>query len=93
MNLYQQGIPYVQTGDYETAIQFFEWANDIYKGRPEANVILGQIYAQLRDHDAAIANLNKAIAFAGSETMLQMLRLRFHIVYLSCFRQVLGYFA
>ena len=71
MNLYQQGTPYVQTGDYETAIQFFEWANDIYKGRPEANVILGQIYAQLRDHDAAIANLNKAIAFAGSETMLQ----------------------
>jgi tetratricopeptide (TPR) repeat protein len=71
MNLYQQGTPYVQTGDYETATQYFEWANDIYKGRPEANVILGQIYAQLRDHDAAIENLNTAIGFAGSETMLQ----------------------
>ena len=71
MNLYQQGTPYVQTGDYETATHYFEWANDIYKGRPEANVILGQIYAQLRDHDAAIENLNTAIAFAGSETMLQ----------------------
>ena len=71
MNLYQQGTPYVQTGDYETATQYFEWANDIYKGRPEANVILGQIYAQLRDHDAAIENLNTAIGFAGSEIMLQ----------------------
>ena len=71
LDLYQEGTPYVQTGDYENAAQYFEWANDIYQGRPEANVILGQVYAQLRDHDAAIENLNTAIGFAGSETMLQ----------------------
>ena len=71
LDLYQEGTPYVQTGDYENAAQYFEWANDIYQGRPEANVILGQVYAQLRDHDAAIESLNAALAFAGSETMAQ----------------------
>ena len=71
IDLYQEGTPFVQQGDYETATQYFEWANAIYDGRPEANVILGQIYAQLREHDAAIENLNAALAFADSETMAQ----------------------
>ena len=71
IDLYQEGTPFVQQGDYETATQYFEWANAIYDGRPEANVILGQIYAQLREHDAAIENLDAALAFADSETMAQ----------------------
>lgn len=71
IDLYQEATPYVQSGDYETAAQYFEYANDIYRGRPEAMVTLGQIYAQLRQHDAAIENLNMALAFADSETMMQ----------------------
>ncbi|MGB1657654.1 MAG: tetratricopeptide repeat protein [Longimicrobiales bacterium] len=71
IDLYQEGSPYVQQGDYETATRYFEWANDIYSGRPEASVILGQVYAQLREHDAAIENLDAALAFADSETMMQ----------------------
>ncbi len=71
LDLYQEGTPYVQQGDYETATRYFEWANDIYDVRPEARVILGQIYAQLRQHDASIENLDAALAFADSETMMQ----------------------
>lgn len=71
IDLYQEATPYVQSGDYESAAQYFEYANDIYQGRPEVMVTLGQIYAQLREHDAAIENLNAALAFAGSETMMQ----------------------
>lgn len=71
IDLYQEATPYVQSGDYESAAQYFEYANDIYQGRPEAMVTLGQIYAQLREHDAAIENLNAALAFSDSETMMQ----------------------
>jgi tetratricopeptide (TPR) repeat protein len=66
---YEEATPYVQTGDYETAAQYFENANAIYRQRPEAMITLGQIYAQLREHDKALANLDAALAFETSDAM------------------------
>ncbi len=65
---YQEATPHVQSGDYETAAEFFEQANTIYKGRPEAMVTLGQIYAQLREHDRAVENIDAALAFVNDST-------------------------
>jgi len=69
---YQQGTPYVQSGDYEGAVVYLENANAIYDGRPEAMITLGQIYAQLREHDLAVENIDAATAFMSSETVAQM---------------------
>jgi tetratricopeptide (TPR) repeat protein len=71
IDLYQEATPYVQSGDYESAVGYFEDANAIYSDRPEAMITLGQIYAQLREHDAAVENLDAALAFADSEAMAQ----------------------
>ncbi len=69
---YQAATPYVQSGDYETAATYFENAAAIYDGRPEANITLGQIYAQLRDHDRAIENMDAAMAFMETDAVAQM---------------------
>jgi tetratricopeptide (TPR) repeat protein len=69
---YQEATPYVQSGDYETAVVHLENANAIYDGRPEAMITLGQIYAQLREHDKAVENMDAATAFMSSETAAQM---------------------
>lgn len=67
---YQLASPFVGSGDYETAAQYFENANAIYKNRPEAMVTLGQLYAQLREHDAAVQNIDEALDFVNnSEAM------------------------
>ena len=66
---YQAATPFVQSGDYAGAAEYFENANAIYDKRPEAMITLGQIYAQLREHDRAIENLDAAIAFEDSEAM------------------------
>lgn len=66
---YQAATPFVQSGDYEGAAEYFENANAIYKQRPEAMITLGQIYAQLREHDRALDNIDAAIAFENSEAM------------------------
>jgi len=67
LNLYNQAAPLVQQGDYEGAAKIFEKANAIYDQRPEVMITLGQIYAQLREHDKALANLNKADSIIHSE--------------------------
>lgn len=72
IDLYQEATPYVQSGDYETAAEYFENANAIYQGRPEAMITLGQIYAQLREHDRAVENMDAAMAFMESETAASM---------------------
>lgn len=72
IDLYQEATPYVQSGDYETAAEYFEGANAIYQGRPEAMITLGQIYAQLREHDRAVENMDAAMAFMESETAMAM---------------------
>jgi tetratricopeptide (TPR) repeat protein len=69
IDLYQQATPHVQSGDYEGAAEYFEKANAIYRQRPEAMITLGQIYAQLREHDKAVENIDAALAFLDSEAM------------------------
>ena len=66
---YQEASPFVGAGDYEAAVEYFENANAIYKQRPEAMITLGQIYAQLREHDKAVASIDQALAFMDSEAM------------------------
>ena len=66
---YQMASPLVGSGDYAGAAVYFENANAIYKQRPEAMITLGQIYAQQREHDKAVANIDEALAFMNSETM------------------------
>jgi tetratricopeptide (TPR) repeat protein len=70
IDLYQQASPFVGAGDYEAAAEYFEKANAIYKGRPEAMVTLGQIYAQLREHDAAVENIDAALAFVNDSSTM-----------------------
>lgn len=69
IELYQQASPHVQSGDYEAAVEYFEAADAVYQGRPEAMVTLGQIHAQLRNHDAAIEHIDDALEFQESEMM------------------------
>jgi len=61
INLYQEAAPLVNSGEYEAAAAIFENANTIYDRRPEVMLTLGQIYAQLRRHDAALENLDRAM--------------------------------
>lgn len=67
IDLYQGATPHVQSGDYESAVPFFENADAIYQGRPEAMITLGQIYAQLRQHDESVENIDAALAFRDTE--------------------------
>lgn len=60
IDLYQEAAPLVSSGDYEGAAVVFENANAIYRGRPEGMITLGQLYAQLRQHDLALENLDAA---------------------------------
>jgi len=60
INLYQEAAPLVNSGDYEAAAEIFEKANAIYDKRPEVMITLGQIYAQLRETDKALENLERA---------------------------------
>lgn len=70
IDLYQQASPLVEAGEYEAAVEFFEGANAIYPNRPEAMITLGQIYAQLREHDRALENLDRAEALIESDLIL-----------------------
>lgn len=72
IDLYQEATPFVQAGDYEQAAEYFENANTIYDGRPEAMITLGQIYAQMREHDKAVENMDAAMAFMESDQVAQM---------------------
>ena len=69
IELYQEASPYIESGDYESAVEYFEGADAVYQGRPEAMITLGQLYAQLRRHDEAIEAIDDAIEFGESEYM------------------------
>ena len=69
---YQQAIPLVNSGDYEGSIEFFENANGIYRGRPEAMFTLAQVHASLRNHDAALENIENALAIVSSDKIAEM---------------------
>lgn len=72
IDMYQEATPLVQSGDYAGAAEYFENANAIYQGRPEAMITLGQLYAQLREHDKAVENMDAAMAFMDSEAVATM---------------------
>ena len=72
IDLYQRAAPLVQQGEYERAAEMFEDANAIYSERPEAMITLGQIYAQMRDHDRALQNLDRAMAIIDSADVQEM---------------------
>jgi tetratricopeptide (TPR) repeat protein len=69
---YQEAAPLVNAGEYEQAITLFEQANDIYTGRPEVMLTLGQVYAQTEQYDLAVDNLQAAQAVIESDRIEQM---------------------
>jgi tetratricopeptide (TPR) repeat protein len=69
---YQTAAPLVNSGEYEAAIEYFEQANAIYKGRPEVMLTLGQIYAQVGEYELAIENLRGAQAIIQSDRINEM---------------------
>lgn len=60
IDLYNEAMPLVNEGEYEAAAVVFEDANAIYGDRPEAFVTLAQLYGQLRQHDEALENIDRA---------------------------------
>jgi tetratricopeptide (TPR) repeat protein len=72
IELYGDGSPLVNSGDYEGAATVFENANAIYSERPEAMVTLAQIHASLRNHDAALENITAALAIINSDKISEM---------------------
>ncbi len=72
IGLYQEGIPLVNSGDYEGAASIFEDANGIYSARPEIMFTLAQLHAQLGNHDAALENIASALAIMNSEKIAEM---------------------
>lgn len=69
---YQAAAPLVNAGQYEAAVEYFEQANAVYKGRPEVMLYLGQIYAQVGEYDKAIENLSGARDMINSEKIEEM---------------------
>ncbi|MEQ9399399.1 MAG: tetratricopeptide repeat protein [Longimicrobiales bacterium] len=72
IGLYQEAVPMVNAGEYEEAAVLFEQANAIYDRRPEVFITLGQIYAQLRRHDEALENLDRAMEVMQSDIVAEM---------------------
>ncbi len=72
LDLYNQAAPLVSQGQYAEAAQVFEKANAIYDQRPEVMITLGQIYAQMREHDKALENLDRAQALIDSDKMQEV---------------------
>lgn len=62
INLYNEAAPLLEEARYAEAVVILENANAIYDDRPEVMIILGQIYAQLKNTDGAIAILDRALA-------------------------------
>lgn len=64
---YNQGISRLQQGDTEAAIEFFQRANTIYKGRPVSQLNLAQAYAQLDQTEKAIQAYRDALGVIRSD--------------------------
>ncbi len=69
MDLYQTASPLVSSGDYDGAAAVFEGAHAIYSGRPEAMITLGQLYAQLGEHDRSIEYMDEVAVFMASDVL------------------------
>lgn len=51
---YNEGIEFVQEGDLQGALEYFERAHMIYQGRPDAMIQLASIYTEMDRRDEAI---------------------------------------
>lgn len=60
IDLYNEAMPLINQQEYEEAVTYLDDANAVFSGRPEAFITAGQIYAQLREHDQALENLDAA---------------------------------
>lgn len=69
---YTESSPFLESGDYERAAEILEGAHAIYPRRPEALMLLAQIYAQLRQHDRALTRIDQVMAFLQSEAMTEV---------------------
>lgn len=72
IGLYQEAVPAVNNGQYQEAVDLFEQANAIYDKRPEVMITLGQIYAQLREHEKALENFDRAVEIINSDAVEEM---------------------
>ena len=71
IDLYQSATPSVNAGDYERAAAIYENANAMYRGRPEAMIMLSQIQAQLGQYDESVENIDEALAILDSDIVLE----------------------
>ena len=62
IDLYNEAMPLISEEEYEAAVVYLDDANAIFASRPEAFITAAQIYAQLRQHDRALENLDAAEA-------------------------------
>jgi tetratricopeptide (TPR) repeat protein len=72
IDLYEQAIPLVNSGDYESSIILLENANGIYTSRPEAMLTVAQVHAFLRNHDAALENIEGALGIIDSDRITEV---------------------
>lgn len=65
--LYQQAAPLVNEGEYAQAAEVLEQAHFMYQERPEAMLILGQLWAQQGRYDDAVQVLRQGLEVVDSE--------------------------
>ncbi|MFW5951089.1 MAG: tetratricopeptide repeat protein [Gemmatimonadota bacterium] len=58
---YNLGAAALNEGDLDTALQYFQGANRLYQGRPEARVALGSVHVQQGDFEAAAEAYTSAL--------------------------------
>lgn len=60
VRLYNEAIPGLQSGDYETVLPILAAADRIYGERPEIKLLLGQVYAQEGQYEESIEAMEDA---------------------------------
>ena len=72
VELYQRSTPFIQQGAYVEGAAVLENANLIYPYRPEALVLLVQLYAQSAEPDRALEKMEEAEAFFQLEHVAEV---------------------
>ncbi|MDT8368350.1 MAG: tetratricopeptide repeat protein [Longimicrobiales bacterium] len=60
VDLYNEGVPLLNAGDFGQAIAVFSAADAIYEERPEIKIILGQLLVQEGEYERAVEVLREA---------------------------------
>lgn len=66
---YNEAVTDLNAGNTMQAVEHFENANEIYQGRPEAALNLGQLYAQEGEFERALEAFETAVAAINSEAI------------------------